>query len=75
MILGIVIEESDELEAINLDDRLNPKVLAVRVNLYLAPEKWELMSDIARRNGRQAPDRADRERRGGRECRRLPCQQ
>ena len=36
--LGMVNEASDELEAIDWDDRLNPEILAVLVALYMAVE-------------------------------------
>ena len=45
--LGMVNEASDELEAIDWDDRMTPEVLAVRVDLYSAAKNWELMRDIA----------------------------
>ena len=42
--LGMVNEASDELEAIDWDDRLKPEVLAMRVDLYHAAKNWELMA-------------------------------
>jgi hypothetical protein len=44
----MVNEASDELEAIDWDDRMKPKVLAMRVDLYHAAKNWELMADIAK---------------------------
>ena len=44
----MVNEASDELEAIDWDDRMKSEVLAVRVDLYLTAQNWELMGDIAR---------------------------
>ena len=38
--LGMVNEASDELEAIDWDDRMNEEVLAVRVDLYHAATNW-----------------------------------
>jgi len=45
--LGMVNEASDELEAIDWDDRMKPEVLVMRVDLYHAAKNWELMRDIA----------------------------
>jgi len=46
--LGMINEASDELEAINWDDRMKPEVLAVRVDLHHAAKHWKLMRDIAK---------------------------
>ena len=46
--LGMISEASDELEAIDRDDRTKPEVLAVRVDLYSAAKNWDLMADIAK---------------------------
>lgn len=43
----MVNEASDELEAIGWDDRLKPEVLAVRCELYLTAQKWDMAADIA----------------------------
>ena len=46
--LGMVNEASDELEAIDWDDRMKSEVLAMRVDLFHAARNWELMRDIAK---------------------------
>jgi len=57
--LGMVDEASDELEAIDWDDRMIPEVLAVRVDLYHAAKNWELMRDIASHLAESMPDQSD----------------
>ena len=44
----MINEASDELEAINWNDRLKPEVLARRVALCHAAKNWELMAYIAK---------------------------
>ena len=41
---GGSLPASDELEAIDWDDRMKPEVLAMRVDLYHAAKNWELMA-------------------------------
>ena len=54
--LGMVKESSDELEAIDWDDRLKHDILAMRVDLYCAAKNWELMRDIAKHLAESFPD-------------------
>lgn len=57
--LGMVNEASDELKAIDWDDRMKPELLAMRVDLYQAAKNWELMADIAMHLAETLPDQSD----------------
>lgn len=46
--LGMLNKASDESEQIDWDDRLKPEGLAVRLDLYHAAKKWELMVAMAK---------------------------
>jgi len=54
--LGMVNEASDELVAVDWDDRMKPEVLAVRVDLYLAAKNWESMEAVSRGLATDQPD-------------------
>jgi hypothetical protein len=56
---GMVNEASDEVEAIDWDDRMKPEVLAMRVDLYHAARNWELIRDIAKHLAESYPDQLD----------------
>ena len=47
--LGMFPDANEELENIGPDVRHIPEVLAVRVEIYRALEKWELMQTVAKR--------------------------
>jgi hypothetical protein len=53
---GEIGEASDELEAIDWDDRMKPEVLATRAELYLAAKNWELMEAVSRGLAADRPD-------------------
>jgi tetratricopeptide (TPR) repeat protein len=57
--LGMVNEASDELEAIDWDDRMNEEVLAVRVDLYSKAKNWELMADVSKHLAENYPKQSD----------------
>jgi tetratricopeptide (TPR) repeat protein len=47
--LGMALEASEELEKIDAGRRSHSEVLALRVKIYCALKKWELMQTVARR--------------------------
>jgi hypothetical protein len=47
--LGMWLDANDELEEIDAEVRHVPQVLAVRVKIYRALEKWELMQTAAKK--------------------------
>ena len=47
------------MEAIDWDDRMTSEVLAVRVDIYLAAENWELMCDISKHLAEQYPKKSN----------------
>lgn len=53
--LGMLAEASDELEAIEGEDRLLPEVLFVRSDLYMKAEQWDLLLAVARELARKTP--------------------
>ena len=53
--LGMFIEANDELEQIDADVRHLPEVLEVRLGIYRALEKWELVEVIARKLAQYDP--------------------
>ena len=54
--LGMHLEANGELEEINADFRHLPEVLAIRLQIYRALEKWDLMQVVARALARQEPE-------------------
>lgn len=46
--LGMVNDASDELEAIEGDDRLSPDVLRVRIDLYFEAKQWDMVVAVAK---------------------------
>ena len=57
--LGMFLEADAELDEIDPDVRHLPEVLAVRVDIYRALKKWELMQTVAKRMALHDPDEAD----------------
>ena len=55
LLLGLLVEASDELEAIEGPDRLSPEVMTVRCDLYMAAKNWELLLAVARELTRSCP--------------------
>jgi len=53
--LGLLVEASDELEAIEGPDRLSPEVMRVRCDLYMMAKDWELLLAVARELTRSRP--------------------
>ena len=53
--LGMLTEASDELEAIESEDRLLPEVMAVRSDLYMEAKQWDLLLAVSREFARQSP--------------------
>jgi hypothetical protein len=47
--LGMFPDANEELEEIDPEVRHAPEVLAVRVKIYRALEKWELMQTVAKK--------------------------
>ena len=47
--LGMFLDANEELEEIDPEVRHVPEVLAVRVEIYRALEKWELMQTVAKK--------------------------
>jgi tetratricopeptide (TPR) repeat protein len=54
--LGLPLEANEELEQIDAEQRDYTEVLAVRVKIYSALEKWELMRTVAKRLALIDPD-------------------
>lgn len=54
--LGMYLDANDELEKVDEESRLLPQVLAVRLQIYCALEKWELMQTVAKRLVLDEPD-------------------
>lgn len=54
--LGMWLDANEELENIDPEVRHVPEVLAVRVGIYRALEKWELMQTVARKLAQYDPD-------------------
>lgn len=54
--LGLPLDANEEIENIDPDVRHLPEVLAVRVGIYQALEKWELMQTVARKLAQYAQD-------------------
>ena len=54
--LGLLNEASEELEAIEGDDRLSAEVMAVRSDLYRAAKQWDLLVAVSRELARQRPE-------------------
>lgn len=53
---GLYLEANAELEEIDFDVRHLPEVLTVRLDIYQALEKWDLMEVVARRLVRYDPN-------------------
>jgi tetratricopeptide (TPR) repeat protein len=53
--LGMLAEASDELEAIEGEDRLSPEVLFVRSDLYMKAKQWDLLLAVSRELARKNP--------------------
>ena len=53
--LGMLNEASDELEAIEGEDRLSPEVMSVRRDLYMEAKQWDLLLAVSRELARQRP--------------------
>ena len=56
--LGLYLDANAELDEIEPEVRHIPEVLAVRVRIYLALEKWELMRTVAARLASHDPEHA-----------------
>ena len=54
--LGMPLDASDEIEAIEPEMKTLSEVLAVRVEIFRALSKWELMEIVARQLAYQQPD-------------------
>lgn len=54
--LGMPLEANEELEQIDADQRSHTEVLALRVKIYNALKKWELMETVAKRLVRIEPE-------------------
>jgi cytochrome c-type biogenesis protein CcmH/NrfG len=54
--LGMLVEASDELEAIEGEDRLSPEVMRIRSDLYTMAKQWDLLLAVSRELARQCPD-------------------
>ncbi len=54
--LGMPLEANEELEQIDADQRSHTEVLALRVKIYLALKKWDLMQTVAKRLSLIEPD-------------------
>lgn len=54
--LGMVLEASEELEAIEGPDRLLPDVMRVRADLYMQAKQWDLLLAVGRELMRQRAD-------------------
>jgi|SRR4029453_2075479 tetratricopeptide (TPR) repeat protein len=54
--LGMYLEANEELDKIDPFLRAAPEVLALRVSIYCALEKWELMAELAKRLTEFEPD-------------------
>lgn len=52
---GLLVEASDELEAIEGPDRLSPEVMSIRCDLYMMAKDWELLLAVARELTRSRP--------------------
>lgn len=56
--LGMPLEANEELEQIDADQRSHTEVLALRVKIYSALKKWELMQTVAKRLALIEPENA-----------------
>lgn len=54
--LGMFLDATEELERIESDVRHLPEVLAVRLTIYEALKKWELMQAVAKSQVQNDPD-------------------
>ncbi len=54
--LGMYLDANQELERIEPDLRHLPEVLAVRLEIYSALKKWELMQIVAAKLAKEDPD-------------------
>jgi tetratricopeptide (TPR) repeat protein len=54
--LGMPLEANEELDQIDADQRAHTEVLALRVKIYSALNKWELMQTVAKRLALIEPD-------------------
>lgn len=54
--LGMPLEANEELEQIEAEQRAHTDVLALRVKIYRALKKWELMQTVAKRLALFDPD-------------------
>ena len=54
--LGLLNEASDELEAIEGEDRLSLPVMEIRMHLYSIAEQWDLAAACARAVANGKPD-------------------
>ena len=54
--LGIFHDANEELEKIDPEIRHLPEVLAVRVQIYTGPKKWELLQVVAKKLADHDPD-------------------
>jgi len=54
--LGMYLDANQELEKIDAFNRAAPEVLALRISIYCALEKWELMAELAKRLIEFQPD-------------------
>lgn len=54
--LGMVDSAHDELEKIQLDDRLEKEVLSARIQVYIKAKYWDLVASIAKTLATQHPD-------------------
>ena len=53
--LGMLAEASDELEAIDGEDRRSPGILFVRSDLYMKARQWGLLLAVSRELARKSP--------------------
>jgi tetratricopeptide (TPR) repeat protein len=54
--LGMLTEASDELEAIEGEDRLLPEVMSMRTDFYIEAKQWDLLLAVSRELTRQRPN-------------------
>src|SRR4051794_22485509 len=46
--LGMHLDANEELEQLEPENRILPAVMAIRIQIYRALEKWELMQTVAK---------------------------
>ena len=57
--LGMLNDASDELEAVEGENRLLPEVMTLRMDLYTQAKQWDLLLAVSRKLAEQKPDVPD----------------